>query len=1145
VTREGSNGSGALSAQRQALLEQLLHGDARTSAVSRIPRRPSGDTAPLSFAQQRLWFLDQLVPDSPFYNILNAIRLHHPVNPAILDASIREIVRRHEVLRSRVVVRGGEPVQVVADDVDVRLRVVDLRAEPPATSEAEAARIADAEVRTPFDLASGPLLRAVLVQLDEARSVFVVTMHHIVSDGWSMGLFFRELNALYEAFALGRPSPLQELAVQYADYAVWQRSQVGDGLKERQVAYWREQLADLPALELPLDRPRAAVQTFRGSYLRIDVDAALGDRLRALSRAEGVTLFMTLLAGFKALLHRYSGQVDLALGSPIAGRNRTELEPLIGFFVNTLVLRTRFSRDSTFRELLHEVQSTALAAYAHQELPFEMLVEELHPERDLSRNPMFQAMFQVLAAAPGQGGQSPSGDEAAEPPIEVAPGTAKFELTVTLTDYGGPLAGSIEYNTDLFDEATIASLVRRYLLLLDAVASAPDTPLAEVSILEPGERERLLEWNATARDYPRNRPVRDLFAEQAALTPDAVAVRDGERALSYGELGAAARSLARVLVERGAEPGEPVGILLPRSLDQLVATLAVLDAGGVYLPLDPSYPQERIAAMLADAGARLVVTRSGLDGVVGGTPCAIVLLGDEVMPMRTYAHRRHPETDQAAADDVGGESTAYVMYTSGSTGMPKGIAVPDRAIARLVRNTDYLRLGPGDRVAHASNCSFDAATFEIWGALLNGAELVVVPRETTLDFRALADFLRRERVDVLFVTTALFNQIAHHVPSAFAGVRDLLFGGEAADPDAVREVLAHGRPVRLVHVYGPTESTTFASWYEVNEVSPAAATVPIGKPVANTTLHVLDERLRPVPPGVPGGLFIGGDGLALGYVGRPALTAERFVADPFGPPGSRLYATGDVARRLRDGNVEFLGRRDGQVKVRGFRVELGEIEAVLDRRPDVRDTVVVLREDRPGEKRLVAYVVGDDQPEPSELRAFLRDRLPEYMVPSAFVRLDALPLSPNGKVDRNALPRPTAERAVDGGSFVPAQSPHEQLLAEIWRDVLHLERVGIHDNFFDLGGHSLLMAKVHNRLVEAVAQKVTMIDLFQFPTIASLARHLDGLGVVAIPELPEPVAVGSLRPESPRSRVEDRVARQRDAIARRAARRRRDRGTDG
>ena len=1142
MSHEDSGGSAPLSAQRHALLQQLLRGEAGAPTPSRIPRRPAADTAPLSFAQQRLWFLDQLVPDSPFYNILNAIRLHHPLNPAVLDASIGEIVRRHEVLRARFVVRAGEPVQVLAADPNARLRVVDLRQQPEETREAEVARLADEEVRTPFDLATGPLLRAVLVQLDEMRSVFIVTMHHIVSDGWSMGIFFRELNALYEAFALGRPSPLPELAVQHADYAVWQRSQVADGVRERQLAYWRDQLAEVPALELPTDRPRAAVQSFRGSYLRVDVDAALGDRLRRLSRTEGVTLFMTLLAGFKALLHRYTGQVDLAVGSPISGRNRTELEPLIGFFVNTLVLRTRVSRDATFRDLLHAVQSTALAAYAHQELPFEMLVEELQPERDLSRNPMFQVMFQVLAAAPGQG-QAAAGDDAApaEPPIEVAPGTAKFDLTVTLTDYGGPLAGSIEYNTDLFDEATIASLVRRYLGLLEAVTSVPETPLADISILDSDERERLVEWNATAREYPRDRSVYGLFAEQARLAPDAVAVRDGGQTLTYGELEAAAQGLARVLVARGAGAGEPVGILLPRSLEHVLATLAVLEAGAPYLPLDPSYPEERIAAMLTDAGARVVVTRSAVAAdVLEGTSCTAILLeDDDAAAVDTPA--------MPARHDVGGESPAYVMYTSGSTGAPKGIAVPHRAIVRLVRNTDYVQLRPGDRIAHASNCSFDAATFEIWGALLNRAELVVVPRETTLDFAAFAEFLQRERVDVLFVTTALFNQIARHVPSAFRGLRDLLFGGEAADPDAVREVLEHGRPAQLLHVYGPTESTTFASWYPVRDVPPGAVTVPIGKPVANTTLHVLDDRLRPVPVGAPGTLFIGGDGVALGYIGRAGLTAEHFLADPFAQPGSRLYATGDVVRRRRDGNIEFLGRTDGQVKVRGFRVELGEIEVALERLPAIRDAVVVLREDQTGDKRLVAYLLSDEPPQPGELRAYLRDRLPEYMVPAAFVALDALPLSPNGKVDRNALPRPVEEPTDDRGSFVPPRTANELLLAEIWQDVLHLERVGVHDNFFDLGGHSLLMAKVHNRLVEVVSRRVTMIDLFQYPTIASLARHLDGLGVAALPEPEDAVAVGAPAGESPRRRVEDRVARQRDAIARRAAtaRRRRASGADG
>lgn len=1115
------NSRSRLAAKKLALLEQRLRGDSPgTARRGAILRREPGNLAPLSFAQQRLWFLDQLMPGSAFYNIYNIVRLKQSLSINVLERCLREMVRRHEVFRTRFAVGDGMPVQVIAPGANEALRVVDLRTLTFGARRVEAQRLATEEARRPFDLASGPLMRAVLLQMDDSEQLLLISMHHIVTDGWSMGIFFRELGALYEAFVLGRPSPLPELPIQYADFAVWQREQIKGELKERVLSYWREQLADAPVLALLTDRPRAAVQSFRGAFEALTFLSVLNEGLKELSRREGVTLFMTTLAAFKALLYRYSGQEDIVVGSPIAGRNRTELEALIGFFVNTLVLRTRFDGRLSFRELLRRVQKVALEAYAHQDLPFEMLVEELQPARDLSRNPMFQVMFQLVTAAGGQ----PEAD-ATGLPLEVTVETAKFDLTVTLSDTGGSLTGSLEYNTDLFDTATIVRLIGHYRMLLEGIVANPDTPLDELPLLSTEERQRLAAWNATESAYPNTRGVHRLFEERAAASPDAAAVClvDGET-LSYGELNTHANRLARVLRQEGVAPEEPVGICLERSLQMIVATLAVLKAGGSYLPLDPTYPKRRLATMLGDAGARLLLSRSALRELLPEDGLRVIFLD-----------RDWPEIERASGADLDGaddgERLAYVMYTSGSTGVPKGIGVPHRAIARLVLNSDYLSIRPGDRVAHASNCSFDAATFEIWGALLNGAQLVVVPKEVTISCQGYVDFIQQQHFHVLFVTTALFNQVVQHAPWAFHPVRDLLFGGEAADPHWVREVLEHGPPERLLLMYGPTESTTYATWQLVQSVPQGVATVPIGRPVANTLVYVLDAQHWKVPVGVPGELTIGGDGLARGYLGQPGLTAEKFIPDPFAAtPGARAYRTGDRARYRDDGTIEFLGRSDHQVKLRGFRIELGEIQAALEEHPGVGVAAVVLREAPTGDRRLVAYLVprGGAAPSADELRSFLRECLPEYMVPAAFVALEALPLNPNGKLEQSALPPPSDGDAGAAAGFVAPQTPNERLIAEIWREVLGREQVGIHDNFFDLGGHSLSMARVHNWLRERIPHEVSMIDLFQYPTISSLARRLDSLEVPAAPMAEE---------NGRRQQVQERVARQKQALQKRASQR--------
>ncbi len=1069
-----------LSSEKRELLAKLI--TSRREVM--IPRRKQDAQFPLSFGQQRLWFLDQYEPGNVLYNECNTLRLRFAVDLRAWRDALQEIVRRHEILRTTFRIVEGEPVQVIAPAVVLEVPVVDLRHLPEEAREVEAQCLAADQAGRPFDLATGPLIRPLLIRLGERDHLFVLTMHHIVCDGWSMGVFILELTVLYWSFVQGRPSPLPELPVQYADFAIWQCDSLERPALAPQLAYWKKQLADLSTVGLLTDRARPAAMSYRGARLPLVIPAPLHRALAPLGERHGATLFMTLAAAFNALLYRYTGQEDIVIGSPVAGRNRKELEPLIGFFVNTLVLRTSVAGDPSFVELVRRVREVVLGAFANQDVPFELLVDELRPERDRSRNPLFQVAFQFFRAPEAPGIPK----EQILPFVPVDPGLSKFDLMFHLIWTEQELKGSIEYSTDLFECATIERMRSQFCRLLESIVASPEARIPDLEILDPDERRRLLiDWNATRTEYPSNSRIYELFEAQAARAPGCLAVVFGDEEVTYGELNRRANRLARRLRALGVERDTLVGLCLEASVEMVVAMLGILKAGGAYVPLDPTYPRQRLALMGEDARFPVVVTRDRLRGRLpetatgGGTQVVCVEGGGE-------------GTDDGGENLPGGTAgtdLVYVIYTSGSTGRPKGVAVPHRGVTRLVVNTDYLRIVPADRVAQASTCTFDAATFEIWGALLNGATLVGIPRDVLLSPRALAAELRARRISVLFLTTDLFNQVVAEVPDAFASLRALLFGGSAVDPRRVREVLEHGPPEALLHVYGPTESTTFATWYRVEAVAEGASTVPIGRPVANTQAYVLDGQLKPVPVGVPGELYLGGDGLARGYWNRPDLTAERFVPDPYADePGARLYRTGDLARYLPDGNIEFLGRLDDQVKIRGFRVEPGEVEAYLRRHPSVREAAVVAREDIHGDKRLVAYVVpksggGELQ---AALYAFLEERLPTYMLPTSIVLLERLPLNQNGKVDRRMLPVP--ERVRPGGDHTPPRNPVEEQLAAIWSQLLGLERVGVHDNFFELGGHSLLATRLISRVRETFQTELPVRCLFDHPTVAGLAGVL-------------------------------------------------------
>jgi amino acid adenylation domain-containing protein len=1079
---------------------------------------------PLSYAQRRLWFLDQLTPGSGVYNVPLPLRLAGRLDPAALAASLGEIVRRHEVLRTTY--ENGEegPFQVVHPAAILSLPVADLSALPEEHRHGESRRLLAAEAARPFDLATGPVLRAALLRLAEPEHLLLLAVHHIVFDGWSLDVLLRELAVLYAAASAGEASPLPELPIQYADYARWQQRWLQGEVLGGQLGYWVRQLGGAePLLDLPADHPRPAVQSFRGGRAGIALSASLAEDLRALARSAQQSPFMLVLAAFQALLRRYTGRDDLPVGSPIANRHRPEVEGIIGFFANTVVLRGDLAGDPSFREAAERAREVTLQASAHQDLPFERLVEELHPERDLAYSPLFQVMLTVENAphaAPGLPGLRLE-------LLETGNGTAKFDLLLSLTQQDdGELRGWIEYAADLFEPATIERLAGHFRTLLAGAVARPDRRLSELPLLSPAEQAEILALaGLPGVEFAWEGCVHERFAAWARRTPQAVAaVYEGE-SLTYGELDARAGRLARRLRRLGVGPESRVALFCERSPEMLVAILGVLKAGGAYVPLDPHYPAERVAFVLADAGVRAVLTQAALTPQLPATSAAVLLLEED-----------GGETDGGPFEPVLADPAhaAYVIYTSGSTGQPKGVVVGHGEAARLLTATQpWFDFGPGDVWTLFHSYAFDFSVWEIWGALAHGGRLVVVPYWVSRAPEAFLDLLARERVTVLNQTPSAFRQLvlaegAEPVESSRElALRFVIFGGEALEMASLGPWFdRHGdeRP-RLVNMYGITETTVHVTYRPLSRADLGSASV-VGVPIPDLQVHVLDRALAPSPLLVPGEIAVGGAGLARGYLNRPELTAERFVPDPFGGrPGARLYRSGDLARRLPGGELVYLGRIDQQVKIRGFRIELGEIEAALASHPSVGEAAVLALPDAAGGSRLVACVAGSAVPDVSELRAFLKGRLPEPMVPSGFVLLDALPLTPNGKVDRRALSQlsrlePAVER--EGTGVAPATAL-EMALAKIFGEVLGVAAVGANDDFFELGGHSLLAVRVV-REIRRLGADLTVRALFEHPTVAGLARAVEAAGghaaqPAAIPAIPRAPRDGRLPLSFPQSRL--------------------------
>jgi amino acid adenylation domain-containing protein len=1076
-------------ARHKAEIVAFLRQASSSSSEFSQPIRPAGPAAarPLSFGQERLWFLCQLEGEHSTYNMPAAFSIHGPLDASALTKSLQEIVRRHEVLRAGFGSAGGRPEQFVGGAALLTVPVVDLQSLPEAEQSAEVGRRTEEHAQRTLDLATPPLIRASLLKLAPDSHVLLLAVHHIAFDGWSIGLLTQELSLLYSAFVRGEPSRLPELPIQYADYARWQRDRLRAEHLASQLDFWKRYLVGAPQnLDLPLDRPRSSVQTFRGRMEYFSLSRTLTTALREVSLQNRVTLFMTLLAGLQTLLHRYTAQDDMIVGSPVANRQRPETEGLMGLFVNILVLRNDLSGDPTFAELLERVRESTLSAYAHQELPFEKLVEELRPARDLSRNPLYQVMFALENTAWRD-------LELAGLKVNASPlhnGGAKVDLTLYLSSTGDGLNGAIEYNTDLFDSGTIRRMTEHSRILLTAASAYPSLRISQLPLLTTEEEHELLvERNQTASEYSRTSCIPDLFEARAAETPEAVAFSCAGEDLTYGHLNAHANRQARYLRERGVLPGHHVGLCMSRSLDTAIALVAILKTGAAYVPLDPAYPPERLSFLIQDSAIESLLS----DSTVAVPPSPSLT----VVPVRQTLESLAEAPGDNLGLDVSPESAAYVIYTSGSTGQPKGVIGPHRgALNRFAWMWKTYPFAGNEVCCAKTSLSFVDSVWEIWGGLLQGVRTVLVEDQVVQDPQRFVALLAREQVTRLVLVPSLLRMLLESCQDLAKRLPRLHYWVSSGEPlplDLLQRFQQIFPDRILLNLYGSTEVAADVTCYDTRTANDSPG-VPIGRPIANTQVYILDSQMQPVPVGVSGELYVGGEGLATGYWNRPELTAEKFVANRFSSvPGARLYRTGDRARYLADGNIEYLGRVDRQVKVRGVRIELEEIEAVLAQHPHVRQTAVTALDDGSGDLRLVAYVTSKAGPAltSTELRNFLQQKLPAHMIPASYVLLDTLPLTPNGKLDRLNLPARDSDNVAQTGThFQPPRDALERKLAEIWEGALGLSQVGITDNFFELGGHSLLGVTLLDRIQKAFGRRLPAGTLFASPSIEQLAKVL-------------------------------------------------------
>ncbi len=1078
---------------RRALLAELLRKQARATVT----------THPTTYGQRALWYIHQMAPDTTAYNIGAAFHVGHPVDVAALRRALQTIVDRHASLRTTFMSGEHGPVQQVHGAMTVDFTQVDASGWDDQRMAQEEARL----LHTHFDMVQGPLLRVYLLTRTPASHHLLIAFHHTIADGWSIGLFIYEVSVFYAAAAQGVAAHLAAPKYQYADFAEWQAALLAGSEGARMRDFWLQRFSgDLPQLELPTDHPRPALQTFNGASVGFNFNADVLARLHALAAAEQTTLNTVLLATFETLLHRYTGQNDIIVGSPLACRAQSDFQRTMGFFANAMPLRSRFDDAPSFHTLLARTRASVFDAVAHQEYPFALLVEQLKPPRNANRAPVFEVAFNFMRehAITGLGETHAAGNNHHQlvlEPLSLAQEAGQFDLALDIAEYDNLLRGVISYNRDLFEEATIARMAKHYQQLVQALLAHPDMSVDALPMLAPAELAARAEWNATASSYPADLCLHDLVAAQAARTPDAVALRYGEQSLSYAALEQRANTLAHHLRSLGVARGALVGVYMERSLDMLVALLAVLKAGGAYVPLDPGFPASRIAMMLEDSALRLVLTQNALVDALPSTPAQRLCIDGDWAQNAADAHS--PLPDPAQPEDL-----AYVIFTSGSTGRPKGVQIPHRAVVNfLVSMSRTPGMDARDVLAAVTTLSFDIAVLELFLPLVTGAQCTILSRETAANGALLVDALAASGATVMQATPVTWRMLLAAGWRAPAGFRALC-GGEALPPSLAQDLLDAG--AELWNMYGPTETTI---WSAVEQITDATSPILIGRPIANTQLYILNGAMQRNPVGVVGELWIGGDGLAHGYLNRPDLTAERFVDDPYRTPGSRaplrIYRTGDLARRHADGRVEVLGRTDHQVKIRGYRIELGEIEVALAHHPAIREAVVVARDDGRGAQRLVAYLIAEgDAPPAGELRLFLRPSLPDYMIPAAFMVLDAFPHTPNGKVDRRALPSPETLRLRRDEAKAPPTTPTEQTVAAVWSELLGGAQVGVYDNFFDLGGHSLLAMEALSKL-EHILGPALNPALFRAQTLGQVAASYDEMLAPAAAEAPTPSAPGN------------------------------------
>lgn len=1037
---------------------------------------------PASFAQQRLWFLDQMMPDTAVYNMSTVTQYSFAIDAAVFSKTVNEIVRRHESLRTTFKAVNGQPFQLVDDSLQIEVPLHDLTGLDAAQQEIRVQQLTTWNAVHPFDLQTGPLVRATLVRRAPADHLFLLAMHHIISDAWSVNIFFNELRVLYEAFVTGKPSPLAELPIQYADYAVWQRDYLSGEALARQMDFWKHALDGLAPLPLPLDRPRPAFQSFRGRQYNFTVPESLAGRIRQLSQQQHATVFMTLFACFVVLLHRYARQDDIAIGVPVAGRSQTELEQLIGFFVNSVVIRTKLSPVDNFLHLLQQVRQQSLSAFEHGDLPFEKLVEELHPERDLSRNPLFQVLFQMTAGKEGTASHPTA--EAVD--LNAQAHISKFDLTLSMSEQGGGLSGYIEYNTDLFFETSIGRIVTQLLTLMESVVEDPEKPIYLLDWMSADEKEQMLrDLNRNDREYDRSRWVHELISEQAARHPDAVAIFSEGEERTFGWLEACSNQLSHLLIRMGIAPDQLVAVALPRNAQMVAVHLAVLKAGAAFVPIDTAYPRDRIAFVLEDLQPRLLITSDELLALLPPANTPMLLMHDALA--RASDEPREPPQVRLLQ-----QHRAYAMYTSGSTGQPKGVELHHGGLLNLVHwNIDAYRLTANDRCLQMATPAYDAYVYELFPALAAGAALYMADDLGRSSAEELRKNIIEKRLTVCCLPTVLGEALLQEPWDGSAPLRLIGTAG-----DRLSQVPDGPPPFEFFNLYGPTENTVIASFGPV--AFDGSGPPSIGRGVANVQLYVLDDFLQPVPAGVVGELYVGGASVGRGYLQRPRLTAERFVPDPFADTqGARLYRTGDLVRWRGEGALDFVGRADHQVKLRGFRIELEEVEKSLLGCAGVREAVAVLQQQRPGaaDRSIIAYVATDDSADTSSssLRASLRERLPTFMVPAEIVVLPALPKSMSGKIDRKALLQQSGKTVSKNAAQADtgAKTPLEKAIANVWTELLPPGNITVERNFFDIGGHSLMMARVQHRLRQLLQRDVPLVDLFQYPTIRSLSQHLE------------------------------------------------------